>query len=65
MVAFTVSVRNFFVKNNFEAVLAAPCSYDYSIKTSEEVEKITTNQKDCHKCYMCVTVCCIAKAYHQ
>ena len=65
MVAFTVSVRNFFVKNNFEAVLATLCSYDYSINASEAVEKIATAQKDDHKCSLCVTVCCIAKAYHQ
>ena len=48
-------------ENNFEAVLATFCYYDYGAKASEAVRKITTDQKDYRKCSSCVTVCSIAK----
>ena len=39
MVAF---VRNYLAKNDFEAVLANFCCYDYSANASEYVQKIST-----------------------
>ena len=58
MVAF---VRNFSVKmtlrNDFEVVLATFCYYDYGANASETVQKIGTDQKDYHKCFLCVMVC--------
>ena len=50
-------------ENNFEAVLATFCCYDYGAKASEAVGKINTDQKDYHKCFSCVIVCSIAKIY--
>ena len=37
-------------KNDFEIVLAIFCCYDYGTKT---VQKITTDQKEYHKCSSC------------
>ena len=50
-------------ENNFEAVLANFCCYDYGANSSEVVQKIATNQKDYHKCSSCFIVCLIAKIY--
>ena len=33
-----------------EGVLTTFCRYDYGANASETVEKITTDQKDYHKC---------------
>ena len=44
-----VFVRNGLVKM-IEAVLTTFCRYDYGANASETVEKITTDQKDYHKC---------------
>ena len=52
----------FLSENNFKAVLTTFCCYDYGANASEAVDKITTDQKDYHKCSLCVIVCCIAKA---
>ena len=43
-----------FSENDFEAVLATDCCYDYGINTSEAVEKIATDQKYYHKCSLCL-----------
>ena len=40
-----------------EAVLASFCCYDYGANPSKAAEKIATNEKDHHKCSLCVTVC--------
>ena len=37
-------------ENDFEAVLATFCCYDYGANASEAVQKIATDQKDYHKC---------------
>ena len=50
-------------KNDFEAVLASFCCYEYNAIVSEAVQKIPTDQKDYHKCSSCVIVCWIAKIY--
>ena len=50
-----------FSENDFEAVLASYCCYDYGINTSEAVEKIATDQKYYDKCSLCVLFCYIAK----
>ena len=49
--------ETFFSKNDFEAVLATFCCYGFGIQAFEAVQKITTNEKDYHKCYSCVIVC--------
>ena len=46
-------------------VLAFFCSYDYDANTSEEIGKITTDEKDYHKCSLTVMVFCITAVYHQ
>ena len=50
-------------ENDFEAVLATFCCYDYGVNASEAVQEIATNQKDYRKCSSCVIVCWIAKIY--
>ena len=37
-------------ENDFEAVLAFFCCYDYGANASETVQKIATDQKEYHKC---------------
>ena len=37
-------------ENNFEAVLATFCCYDYGANASEPVQKIARDQKDYRKC---------------
>ena len=44
-------------KNEFAAVLATFCCYDYGVNVSEAVQKIATDQKDYHKCSSCVILC--------
>ena len=50
-------------ENDFEAVLATFCCYDYGAKASEAVQKIATDQKEYRKCSSCVIICWIAKIY--
>ena len=50
-------------ENDFEVVLATTCCYDHGAKASEAVPKISTDQKECHKCSLCVMTCWIAKIY--
>ena len=52
-----VFVRNLLGENEFEAVLAIFCCYDHGAKTSEAVQKITTDQKEYHKCFLYVIIC--------
>ena len=59
------SVRIFFSKYDFEAVLATFFCYDYKAVAFEAVEKITIDRKDYHAWSLSVIVCCIAKAYYQ
>ena len=49
--------EEFLSENDFEAVLATFCCYDYGANASEAVLKIATDQKDYHKCSSCVIVC--------
>ena len=58
MAAFS---EEFLSENGFETVLATFYCYDYDANASEAVEKIGTDQKDCHKCSVRVIVCCIAR----
>ena len=44
-------------ENDFEAVLAAFCCYDYGTYTSETVETIATDQNDYRKWFSCGIVC--------
>ena len=39
-------------ENDFEAVLATLCCYDYGANASEAVQKIATDQKDYQKCVL-------------
>ena len=41
------------IENDFEAVLAIFCCYDYDANASETVQKIATDQKDYHECSSC------------
>ena len=50
-------------ENDFEAVLTTLCCYDYGANASEAVQKIATDQKEYHKCSLCVIICWIAKIY--
>ena len=43
-------------ENDFEAVLATFCCFDYRTNASEAVQKIATDQKDYHKCFLRVIV---------
>ena len=49
-----VFCEEFLNENNFEAVLASFCCYDYGANNSEAVQKITTDQKVYQKCSSCV-----------
>ena len=53
MVALKKELPN---KNDFEAVLASFCCYEYDVIVSEAVQKIPTDQKDYHKCSSCVSL---------
>ena len=44
-------------ENDTEAVLAIFCCYDHGGKASETIQKITTDQKEYHKCSLCVIIC--------
>ena len=46
-----------FNENDFEAVLANFCCYDYGANVSEAVQKIATAQKGYHKCSSCIILC--------
>ena len=46
-----------------EGVLTTFCRYDYGANASETVEKITTDQKDYHKCSSFGISCWITKIY--
>ena len=50
-----------FSENDLEAVLATYCCYDYGVNVSAAVEKIAKDQKDYHKCSLCVIVYYTAK----
>ena len=50
-------------KSDFEAVLANFCCCDHRAKTSEEIQKIATDQKEYCKCSLCAIICWIAKIY--
>ena len=43
-------------ENHFEAVLPTFCYYEHGAKASEAVQKISTNQKEYHKCSLCVII---------
>ena len=61
MAAFS---KGFLSEDDFEAVLATLCYYDYSANAFEADGNIA-DQKHYHKCSLSIIVCCIAKAYHQ
>ena len=48
-------------ENDFDAVLAIFCRYDYGANAFEAVQQIAANQKDYHKCSSCVVVCWTVK----
>ena len=50
-------------ENDFKVVLATCCCNDDGANISEAVQKIATDQKDYHKCSLCVIVWWIAKIY--
>ena len=54
--------EDFLHKNDFEAVLATLCCYDYRINASEAVQNIVIDQKDYHRSSLYVAVLCKAKA---
>ena len=54
--------EDFICGDDFDAALAIFRSSCYSANTYEAVEKVTTDEKDYHKCSLCVIVW-IAMAY--
>ena len=48
--------EDFLFGDDFDAVLAIFRSYRYGVSASEAVEKIVIDEKDFHKCSLCVTV---------
>ena len=44
-------------ENDFETVLSTFGCYDYGTNASEVVQKTATNQKEYHKCSLCLMVC--------
>ena len=50
-------------KNNFEAVSATLCCYNYGAKAYEEVQKISKDQTKYRKCCLCVIICWKVKIY--
>ena len=48
--------EGFLCRDDFDAALAIFRSYFYNANASEAVEKIDTDEKDCHKCSLCVIV---------
>ena len=44
-------------ENDFEAVVATFCCYDYGAKASEAVQKITADQKEYRKCSSFAIIC--------
>ena len=45
----------FLSENDFETVLTTFWCYDYGVNASEAIEKITADQRDYHRCSLCVT----------
>ena len=48
--------EDFLNGDDFHAVLASFCSYDYVTNVSEAAEKTTTDEKDYRKCSLSVCV---------
>ena len=44
------SREDFFLADDFEAILPIFCSYDYGANTSDAFRKISTDEKDYQKC---------------
>ena len=57
--------EEFLSENDFEAVLATFCCYDYGDSAAKAVQVIVTDQKYYHNCSLYVIVCCIVKVYGQ
>ena len=53
--------EEFLRKNNFEAVIATFCCYDYGVNAFEAIEKIVTDQKDYHKLLFIISFILIRK----
>ena len=47
----------FLSENDFETVLVTLCCYDHGAKASGPVQIITTDQKEYHKCSLCIITC--------
>ena len=58
------AIEDFLSEDGPEAFLVFFC-YGYDAKASKEIEQITAYEKIYHKCFLYVTVCCIATAHHQ
>ena len=61
MAAFS---EDFLCGDDFDAVLEIFRSYRYSANASEADDKVAIDEKNYHKCSLCVTVC-IATTYQQ
>ena len=60
-----VFIKEFLSGDDFGAVLAVFCCYDYELNAFEVIERIAANEKNNDKCSLCAVVCCIAAVYHQ
>ena len=58
-----IFVRNLLSENYFENILATFCCSKYGSNVFEAVQKIATDQRDYHKCSLCVIVCWRGKIY--
>ena len=56
------SSADFHCRDDFDAVLVIFCSYHYDVNASEVDARITTDEKDYHKCSLPIIIC-IATAY--
>ena len=52
-----VAVQSIYQNSKKWQLLATFWYYDHGAKASEEVPKIATDQKECHKCSLCVITC--------
>ena len=50
-------------ENDFKAILTTFCCYGYGANATEAVQKIAADQKDYHKCSLCLMICCMTKIY--
>ena len=56
--------EDFLCGDDFDAVITIFCSHDCYANASKVLVKIATDEKDYHKCFLCVIVC-VATVYQK